>query len=190
MVSAELQARLEAHHRAAYRWALGCCQRDPFEAEAVLQTVYLKVLEGKARFDGKAEFKTWLFSVIRFTAAQRRRNRLLRELLTMKYERSVQKRSEHPDDTVYRSEIRALFEEALLTLPVRQREVLQLVCYHDLSLSEAARVMRVSVGSARTHYERGKKRIRSLLNESRVFNESALGREGNREALSGTAAGG
>jgi RNA polymerase sigma factor (sigma-70 family) len=53
----------------------------------------------------------------------------------------------------------------LLELPTRQREVLQLVFYHELSIAEAAEVMVVSLGSARQHYERGKKRLRQQLSE-------------------------
>jgi RNA polymerase sigma-70 factor (ECF subfamily) len=44
--------------------------------------------------------------------------------------------------------------------------VLHLVFYQDLSISEAAVIMGVSLGSARTHYERGKARLRELLSHS------------------------
>src|ERR1700732_2864986 len=66
---AGLRNALEAHHVESYGWALSCCRRRPDEAENVLQLVYVKVLSGKAVFDGRSSFKTWLFAVIRKTAA-------------------------------------------------------------------------------------------------------------------------
>src|SRR3989454_9145614 len=77
---AELKAELEQHHTACFGWALSCCARDRGQAEEVLQTVYLKILEGKARFRGEASLKTWLFAVIRKTAATEYRRNLLRKL--------------------------------------------------------------------------------------------------------------
>jgi RNA polymerase sigma-70 factor (ECF subfamily) len=54
---------------------------------------------------------------------------------------------------------------ALRRLPARQRDLLHLVFYQDLSIGEAADVLGVSIGTARTHYERGKARLRRLLGE-------------------------
>ena len=51
----------------------------------------------------------------------------------------------------------------LAALPARQREVLHLVFYGGLSIREASEVMKVSLGTARTHYERGKSRLRERL---------------------------
>src|SRR5919197_5821843 len=106
MDSSELRSRLESHQRESYGWALCCCSRDPAEAENVLQAAYLKILEGKARFDGRSAFKTWLFSVIRKTAADERRRKFLHRLRLAGYASSDARvaREESPDETIYRSE--------------------------------------------------------------------------------------
>ena len=188
MDSVELRAQLGKYHCESYGWALSCCLRNPAEAESVLQAVYLKALEGKARFDGRAAFKTWLFAVIRRTAIDERRRRMARRFLLLQHEARVVPATsvESPDEAVYRSEIRNLFRRALVALPKRQREALQLVFYHDLSLAEAAEVMGVSLGSARTHYERGKKKLRRLMEEENVFDQQATGRRKNPRTVSTT----
>src|SRR5436189_85175 len=105
MEIAELKAELERLHSASFGWALSCCRRDRTEAEEVLQTVYLKILEGKARFSGES------------------------------------------------------------------------------SLREAADVMGVSIGSARQHYERGKKRLRESLATMELGYGLNWGREENPSAV-------
>lgn len=181
-----LTAQLEQHHASSYGWALACCRRDPSEAEEVLQIVYLKVIEGKARFNGTASFKTWLFAVIRKTASDQRRKNLLRVMFAAReFERAASAPgAEHPEESAYRAEVQNIFRKALARLPGRQREALELVFYHDLNLREAATVMNVSLGSARTHYERGKKRLRQLLKESELLYESEWGREENPAIVS------
>ena len=156
---AGLRHALEAHHAESFGWALSCCRRRRDEAENVLQMVYLKVLSGKAAFHGKSSFKTWLFAVIRQTAAHERRMDLLRSLrLTQLPRKALDEKpaAEQPG-------VEMGLKEALAKLPARQREVLQLVFYHDLSIIEAAKVMGVGIGSARTHYERAKKQMRRRL---------------------------
>jgi DNA-directed RNA polymerase specialized sigma24 family protein len=50
-----------------------------------LQIAYLKILEGKARFDGRSSLKTWLFAIIRRTALEQRRRGFFRNLLLLKF---------------------------------------------------------------------------------------------------------
>jgi RNA polymerase sigma-70 factor (ECF subfamily) len=185
METDELRAQLEQLHSSSFGWALACCRRDHSDAEEVLQIAYLKVLEGKARFNGSASFKTWLFAVIRKTALDQRRKHFLRSLMILRAaeDRTAGNRVERPDESAYRSQMQAVFRRALARLPNRQREALQLVFYHDLSLQEAAVVMGVSIGSARTHYDRGKKRLRELLEESQELYESEWERKVNRATV-------
>ena len=161
----ELSRELGLHHHAAYAWANNCCRRDRSEAEEVLQVTYLKVLEGRARFDGRSSFRTWLFGVIHRTAADHRRRRALRDLVSLRWGAEESRRDPGPaaDASVETRQQRMLLERALAALPRRQREVLLLVFYHEMTVEDAGRVMAIGVGSARQHYARGKERLRKLL---------------------------
>jgi len=160
----EIRTELEQHHGDAFGWALSCCGWDRPLAEDVLQSTYLKVLDGRAVFAGRSSFKTWLYAVIRRTAGEQRRRLAFKRLVPL--EALTDRRDQNaadPFERLERSERSAQLVEALKTLPRRQREVLQLVFYHDLTIREAAEVSGVSIGTARTHYERGKERLRNLL---------------------------
>src|SRR5262245_53621553 len=122
MDDGELREQLETHHAEAYGWALACCSRHPADAETVLQTAYLKVLEGKARFGGASSFRTWLFAVVRNTARDFRRREWLGRLRLSKHaqaEPGAHRRSY--EEHVYGSELRRLFLDALGRLPRRQQ---------------------------------------------------------------------
>lgn len=159
----QLRAELERHHASSYGWALSCCRRDAAEAEDVLQAAYLKVLDGRARYGGRAAFKTWLLAVIRRTAAEERRRGWLRKLGLVRRERMTAAEPDPPPERAHRTELQAAFQQALSALPRRQQQVLHLVFYQDLSLSESAAVLSVSVGAVRRHYERGKRRLRDRM---------------------------
>jgi RNA polymerase sigma factor (sigma-70 family) len=163
----DLKAELEKLHPASFGWAMSCCARNRADAEEVLQAVYLKILQGKARYRHEANLRTWLFAVIRKTAISERRKQLLR---TRRFIASAGSTAGNNKLEVEyeRSEMQQRFQQALGQLPARQRETLHLVFYQDLSLSQAAEVMNISVGSARRHYERGKKRLREMLDREGV----------------------
>lgn len=178
MEISELKGELEKLHPASFGWALSCCGRNPAEAEEVLQTVYLKILQGKAIYRGESKLQTWLFAVIRKTAISERRKQWLRTLISLPVTTLEDLGSEFE-----RSEMQQRFQRALAQLPARQRETLHLVFYQDLSLSEAAEVMNISLGSARRHYERGKKRLRATLDREGVEYGIGWNRKENSSAV-------
>ncbi len=164
MDTTELRTQLSDLHAASFGWALSCCSGDAAQAEDVLQMAYVKVLEGRARFGGNSAFKTWLFGVIRNTAREEWRRQRLRRIGLLRFEPEVASEPS-PEMAARKSESRERLLRLLEKLSARQREVLHLVFYQDLTVESAAAVMGVSVGSARKHYGRGKARMRELLKD-------------------------
>lgn len=165
MDAADLKRRIEELHPASFAWALSCCGGDRQEAEEVLQAVYLQVLDGRARFGAQSTLKTWLFGVIRHCAAGRARRRRLRAALLLRWGRQelTPKAAVGPESRLERTREARAVHRALARLSTRQREVLELVFFHDLSVREAAEAMGVSAGTASLHYDRGKRRLMTLI---------------------------
>jgi len=164
----DLGRELAALHAQSFGWALACCARDEARAADVLQQAYWKVLEGRARFDGRSALKTWFFGVVRLTALEQQRS-ILRWLGRggtsgpANEDDVAAPSSAKPDERAAKKQAALRMSRALASLAPRQREVLHLVFYEDLSIAEAAVIMDVSLGSARQHYDRGKKHLLEIL---------------------------
>lgn len=156
MNSKWLENNLRTLHEDAYKWARQCCQLDDDNAKDVLQMVYLKILEGKAKYNEKSTFKTWLFSVIRFTAIDHNKTQI--EMTGLGSE-SI---------TIMKVESQELSYQHLLNeLTDKQKQLMLLVFYHEQTIEQAAHVMNISLGTARTHYDRGKKKLKELITKQR-----------------------
>jgi RNA polymerase sigma factor (sigma-70 family) len=165
MERSELERELERLHPESWGWALACCARDAELAEEALQTAYLRVLSGRATFRGGSSVKTWMFGVIRVTAMEETRRRGFRRARDTGDDAAIDVAdpAPGPDLVAERLERSNALIAALAGVSPRQREVLQLVFYHDMTIEDAASVMKVSLGSARTHYDRGKKAMARAL---------------------------
>jgi RNA polymerase sigma-70 factor (ECF subfamily) len=146
----------------SFAWALFCCRQRREEAQDVLQDVYLRVLDGRAQFAGQSSVKTWLFAVIRRTASDHYRRHWLRASLLERWLRPepIIDPAPGPEAELGTSQDVDRMRTALAGLSTRQQEVLHLVFYQDLTIEEAAGLLSISLGSARTHFERGKARLR------------------------------
>lgn len=145
-------ADLEALHAGAWQW---CYSLAGNEADDVLQQVYVMLIEGKARFRGESTLKTWLYAVIRRAALKDRRRR--KRWLGLE-EAQLDTAAIELSDTV-------AITPYLSKLPAKQREVLELSIYREFTLAECAHIMGVRLGTARTHYHRGKAALRALLTQ-------------------------
>jgi len=167
MMSTQAQSALEQHHPSCFTWALACCRWNRDEAQEVLQIAYLRILEGRASLNGTEISRPWIFGVIRRTALEHKRRRVVRALALERWWR----RQPEPDPSPSPSpdtadlEARHRLRGLLARLSTRQRELLHLVFYQDMTIEQASEVLGISLGTARVHYERAKTRLRRLLTQ-------------------------
>jgi RNA polymerase sigma-70 factor (ECF subfamily) len=149
----QLDHLLKIHHRDAYLWARQCCSFNDDLAKDVLQQVYLKILEGKATLNDEEKAKTWIFSIIRYTAIDHLRK--TGKFISIEDAEEIADIEEEVDLTDYKAIINLL--------PRMQQEVILMVFYHQMTIEQSAEVLEISLGTARTHYDRGKKNLKKLI---------------------------
>ncbi|MDA1053592.1 MAG: sigma-70 family RNA polymerase sigma factor [Planctomycetota bacterium] len=175
MDETDVQNALIESHAASFAWAMVCC-RDRELAEEVLQSVYVKVLDRRAPYQGSSSFRTWLFAVIRNAAVDHQRKRWWSRVLRLEFEALAELADSTHDDKpqVDEEDERSIVRAALGKLPARQRQVAHLVFYENLTVADAANVMDVTVGTARQHYARAKESLKVLLNPLRKQTDESI----------------
>jgi RNA polymerase sigma-70 factor (ECF subfamily) len=156
----DLRQDLARLHGEAWAWAVSCCRGDRQRAHDVLHDAYVQILVGRAAFEARSTFKTWVFGVIRVVAMAARRRRLVLDFVF----EPIGPRAESVAAPEMPRSAPPRLVRAIAALPRRQSEIVTLVYAHDMTIEEAAAVMNVSLGAARQHHARAKQKLRAAVN--------------------------
>jgi RNA polymerase sigma-70 factor, ECF subfamily len=151
--------------------------KSPQEAEDIVQETFLRVFKHLDGFSSsKATFKTWLLTITRnqsinvFGALKRKALRFLGDSgdVDRNFHQSGNSLSWQAQDSetllASKQEYRRV-EQALNSLPQRQREALLLKSRESMSYEEIAEVMKTSLSSVESLIFRARKRLMEVLEE-------------------------
>ncbi|MGH1450513.1 MAG: RNA polymerase sigma factor SigX [Pseudomonadaceae bacterium] len=132
------------------------------DADDVCQEVMLKVLHGLRQFEGKAKFKTWLYSItynecITQYRKEKRKRRLLDALSLDPQE------EETPELDATQVTYRASLDRWLVHVNQVDREILVLRFVAELEFQEIADIMRMGLSATKMRYKRALEKLRSHL---------------------------
>lgn len=149
------------HLPAAQRFAVRLTG-DPDSAEELAQDALARAARGWQTFDGRSAFRTWLFQVVVNAFRDRLRGRRddAPEALS---DQLPDVRAPDPVAEAAAGELGELVARLVSSLPPRQREVLVLCAYENLSAPEAAAVLGVSPQNVRTSLHLARERLRGQL---------------------------
>jgi RNA polymerase sigma-70 factor, ECF subfamily len=135
--------------------------RDIGEAEDVMQSVFFEIFQKAAQFDpAKGTLSNWILQYAYHRSINRKNYLALRQFYN--------NGSDSADVWVTKVSLPAqettrLAKELLGLLNERQREVMELVFFREMTLQEIADQTKQTFGNVRHHYYRGLKQLRSLL---------------------------
>ncbi|MBL4832860.1 MAG: RNA polymerase sigma factor SigX [Pseudomonas sp.] len=132
------------------------------DADDVCQEVMLKVLHGLRQFEGKAKFKTWLYSItynecITQYRKEKRKRRLLDALSLDPQE------EETPELDAAQITDKASLDRWLVHVNQVDREILVLRFVAELEFQEIADIMRMGLSATKMRYKRALEKLRSHL---------------------------
>lgn len=144
-----LYRRDYAHLVGLAHWVLG----HRGLAEEIVQETFVRVLENPPRLTDQSKIGAYMRSAV----LNRCRSRIRRLLLERKHHGSHNPgyiEAEHPDQGI---------RDAVVELPMRQRQCVVLRFYDDLTVDQIAETLDISSGSVKTHLHRGLKTLANVL---------------------------
>jgi RNA polymerase sigma-70 factor, ECF subfamily len=152
----ELIAR---HYQAVYRVAWRSCRNDA-DSEDVTQEAFLRLWNNPSQLrDGNA-VKGWLMRVASNLVMDKFRQRPMQDLDDAG---NVADGSVPADLSVDRAHVTARIDEAIATLPERQRLALAMVHFEHMTNIAAAHAMEISVDALESLLARGRRTLKEVL---------------------------
>jgi RNA polymerase sigma-70 factor (ECF subfamily) len=146
---------------------------DEAEAEDLAQVVFLQVYKSAKRYESRAKFSTWLFTIARNLCLNeiRRRSRHPADSLEEAHaEHEDQPRQQYedkssvpPPDKLLHGELAQKIEEALAGLPENQRTAILLCRQEELSYEEIAEILGCSLSATKSLIHRGRETLKEKL---------------------------
>jgi RNA polymerase sigma-70 factor (ECF subfamily) len=144
-------------------WSLGFAERllgSRAEAEDLVQTAFLRLWQGAARWEPRAKFTTWFYRVVHNLCMDHfRRQAKLGDAPAEDWADDSPGVEERLDGQQREARVRA----ALAALPPRQRAAIVLCHYEERSQADAAALLGVSEGALESLLSRGRASLRQWL---------------------------
>jgi RNA polymerase sigma-70 factor (ECF subfamily) len=158
-------ALVERHRRDALRVAYGIADG---EADDVAQEAFLKAYRNLRQFRTGSSFRAWLLTIVANEARNRRRSFLRRNALVLRVhsrDTVAAPGADDPEDAAVRHARRQVLADALARLPDRDREVLALRYFAELTEVEMAAGLGCATGTVKSRLSRAMGRLRAELGE-------------------------
>ena len=161
---------VERFQRKIYRVAFAIV-RDEVEADTITQDTFIQAYTHLAKFQGRAEFETWLTRI----AINRSRDSLRRRRFLSFFSSNDDEQREgwiepvddrpDPEREIMAHQLRGAIERAELQLSAQQKVIFRLRHYENRSLEEIADLLGLRSGTVRAHLFRAIHKIRKELAE-------------------------
>ena len=161
-----IETLVRDYRQPVYRLALSILD-DPAEADEAAQDSFVAALRALDTFRGEAAFTTWLYAITINVCRARLRRRRTQTRLKAALRAVLRLRSNMPDPeaAALREESDARVWQAVSALDEKHRLPVILRYYHDLSIAEIARTLKINEGTVHSRLHAARERLRVMLHD-------------------------
>jgi RNA polymerase sigma-70 factor (ECF subfamily) len=172
-----LRDLIEKHQGAVYG-TIAKMLGDPIEAQDLAQQVFIRVYRAAGSYKATAQFKTWMFTIVRnlvFNEHRRRSRATLISFHAPENEYSPTGTSSSldlpdtatktPGENALREEMLRAIDDAILALPEQQRLAIVLRRYDEFSYEQIAAILKTSVPATKSLLFRARETLRLALRD-------------------------
>ncbi|MGW0808474.1 RNA polymerase sigma factor [Nonomuraea sp. NPDC002799] len=155
-----------------YRYASKRLGPEP--AEDLVGETFLIAFSRRTTYDlSYTDARPWLFGILTKLVSRHHRKEAARyrALLRAPVDPDVESPADRVAAGVSAQAVRAELAGALAALPAKDRDVLLLIAWGDLTYEEVGRALGIPVGTVRSRLNRGRRKVRAALGDNNPMEE-------------------
>lgn len=161
-----LKLLIERYQKPLY-WQIRKIVINHDDADDALQNTFIKVWKGLGSFNRESSLFTWLYRIATNEALMLLRKKAKENNISYENVSYFLSNSLTSDPYFKGDEIQKKLQQAILTLPEKQRIVFNMKYFDDMSYEEMSGILETSVGGLKASYHHAVKKIEEyLLNHS------------------------
>jgi RNA polymerase sigma-70 factor (ECF subfamily) len=163
-------AKIVAKHQHAVLGTVAKMTNQSSDTEDIAQQVFIRLWKSAERYQPTAKFTTFLFTITRnlvFNATRKKsgKNEYSFDALEGKWRQSIEDKSSdsRPDKLIEQTELRQIIDQAISSLPEKQRLAVVLRRYEKMPYEEIAETLGISVPAVKSQLFRARTALRESL---------------------------
>ncbi|AHN21774.1 MULTISPECIES: sigma-70 family RNA polymerase sigma factor [Lysinibacillus] len=156
----ELEEIMEQHTERLIRLAFYYV-KDLQEAEDIVQDVFIKFYDNQQKYEERGELKAYLSRLVMNKSKDYLRSWTYRKIQVQ--QKIFAKQTISRRDMLVQQDEQTLIENAIFSLPLKQREVLSYFYFEDMPVAEIAKLLRIPDSTVKTRLRRGRKLLKPKL---------------------------
>ena len=136
---------------------------DHDDSDDALQNTFIKIWKGRENFKGESQLSTWIYRIATneaLTLVRQKQKRQTTSIHPIEYELSKNLES---DNYFTGDVIQLKLQQAILTLPEKQRLVFNMRYYDETPYEQMSEILETSVGALKASYHIAAKKIEEIL---------------------------